>query len=489
MACFSGAVLSSLSVPALAQTAAQNRAVEVSPASRQLRIALLMPSDDSPFLAAARIVANGFTAANRNSVRPAEVLLVECSAQTNVDAAIDAAVMSGADVVVGPIERDAVEALAAKSSLPIPVLALNTVDVTGSCPENLAMMSIGTEREAEWIAKLAVEALPASTAAGGLPRTAIVCGSAAWETRIRDAYARVLTAAGLSFDVIAFDPETLDDLQTQFEPKLSGSDSAKLNAELRQRLAKAGSDRERKAITRSVHSARRTLIANEEPPYHAALFALSPQEAALVRNRLPFGTRVWATSATSPGDPATSSTSTTLAYDLEGLVFSESPAVVRLDAATFESRFGSAMPYSLSAKRLFALGADAREIAAQWSQRRTIIQFFGETGQLEFNRLNGPVVERTPLAVMIREGRLFEADREAAVKNLEPSETAEAHSGDDGETPREIETVDLPEVKETVGDTRRVGVRSIIIDDRGPGPAPTPMLRTKPAEAAKTPTL
>ena len=128
-----------------------------------------MPPDDSPFHAAARIVANGLAASNAHidgpQDRSAEIFLVESSSQTaSLDAALDAALVSGADIVVGPIERSAVEMLARKKTLPLPVLALNVPDNTdlSAVPQNLGLISISTEYEAEWIAQAAVAALPHS---------------------------------------------------------------------------------------------------------------------------------------------------------------------------------------------------------------------------------------------------------------------------------------------------------------------------------------
>lgn len=108
---------------------------------------MLMPPDDSPFLAAARIVANGLAASNAHIDSPqdrsAEIFLVESSSQTaSLDAALDAALVSGADIVVGPIERSAVEMLARKKTLPLPVLALNVPDNTdlSAVPQNLGLI-------------------------------------------------------------------------------------------------------------------------------------------------------------------------------------------------------------------------------------------------------------------------------------------------------------------------------------------------------------
>ena len=128
---------------------------------------MLMPPDDSPFLAAARIVANGLAASNAHidspQLVPLRFFLVESSSQTaSLDAVLDAALVSGADIVVGPIERSAVEMLARKKTLPLPVLALNVPDNTdlSAVPQNLGLISISTEYEAEWIAQAAVAALP-----------------------------------------------------------------------------------------------------------------------------------------------------------------------------------------------------------------------------------------------------------------------------------------------------------------------------------------
>lgn len=145
IACFSGVVVGSLSAPSIVHAVetlgtAAGEAPSISAASpvsslRPLRIAMLMPPDDSPFLAAARIVANGLAASNAHidgpQDRSAEIFLVESSSQTaSLDAALDAALVSGADIVVGPIERSAVEMLARKKTLPLPVLALNVPDNT-----------------------------------------------------------------------------------------------------------------------------------------------------------------------------------------------------------------------------------------------------------------------------------------------------------------------------------------------------------------------
>ena len=251
IACFSGVVVGSLSAPSIVHAVetlgtAAGEAPSISAASpvsslRPLRIAMLMPPDDSPFLAAARIVANGLAASNAHidgpQDRSAEIFLVESSSQTaSLDAALDAALVSGADIVVGPIERSAVEMLARKKTLPLPVLALNVPDNTdlSAVPQNLGLISISTEYEAEWIAQAAVAALPHSINNLSRPKIAVIAGSAAWQMRARDAFENVLAHAQIDYEVISFSPEILDDLQTKFEPTLSPEEAAQFDQELRE---------------------------------------------------------------------------------------------------------------------------------------------------------------------------------------------------------------------------------------------------------------
>lgn len=434
-----------------------------------------MPPEDSPVHAAARIVGNGLLAANQTSARPANILVIETQQSTSIEEQLQAAALAGADAVIGPIEREAVARIVELPSLPLPVVALNAAEsTTGRYPPKLVMLSISTEAEAEWIAKLAVRALPAQTERGTLPKAAIIVGSAPWEARIAEAYARTLARAGIEYEIQQLDPEKLSELQAHFEPLLSEEDEHALNLLAREELAKAQSESDRKRISRAVANMRRTKMATAEPPYQAALFALSAQEASLVRNRLPLRMRVWSTSATNPGDPATSSTATTLAYDLEKLVFSECPLLVRYDAQSFEARFETAMPYSLSAKRLFALGADAREIAGQWSQLRPQIQYHGETGSLELNRLKSPLIIREPQSVIVRSGRLVEVAQEVVAQtelpNIEP--------------PPDPASMTFAPVKEVEHNVRRESVKGIVIPDPGAGPQPTPMLPPQPQTKA-----
>jgi hypothetical protein len=68
------------------------------------------------------------------------------------------------------------------------------------------------------------------------------------------------------------------------------------------------------------------------------------------------------------------------------------------------------MPYSVPARELFALGADAYSVAEQFAHGRESYSLDGETGHLEVNRAETALVSRTPAFYVIRDGQIYLAD-------------------------------------------------------------------------------
>lgn len=378
--------------------------VSTSKPGRPISIAYLMPSDESPVLSAAKIVGNGLIAACRTSETPAEIMLIESSASTSILNQIEAALFAGADVVVGPLEKNRVDELAATKELPLPVVALNIAsDRLKDAPSRLIMLSVSTEIEAEYIAALAIKALPETTESGEAPKVIVLKTAQDWEDRISAAYEKVLTAAGIQYEVFNVTMDNLQDLQDKLRPTLSESD---LQMFL-QMKTDAGDDE--KAL-KAVETAMRAKAAVSEPPCQAALLALDARTAGLVRNRLPLRTRVWATSTTNPGDTKGSSSASALAYDLNNVAFTECPLILRYDADGFEARFATAMPYSLPAKRLFALGADVLNVAEEWARGHSAFTLEGETGKLLLHRESSALVERVPAMAVILNGDIINTE-------------------------------------------------------------------------------
>lgn len=371
-------------------------------ASRPLNIAMLMPSDESPFLSAAKIVGNGLIAANRANNYGANLMLIEAPENVNIHELIDTAVFAGADVVVGPLQKDRVEHLSESEQLPIPIVTLNYSHLAAQNPaDNLIMLSVATDLEAEYIAKLAIQALPQPTSLDNPSKILVLTTDKPWEQRLSEAYIRVLQQSNIPYEVFTITLDNLQELQDKCRPELSLEERLKFR---HMEIVASGDVKALKAIRNEA----KTKIATAEPPYQAALLALDARTAGLVRNRLPLRTRVWATSTTNPGDPSTSSSSSALAYDLNQVVFAECPLILRYDTQTFENKYGIAMPYSMPARRLFSLGLDAYQIAINWAKNTKSFQLKGETGDLTIDRSHSALIDRRPSTYVIHNGTLVD---------------------------------------------------------------------------------
>lgn len=407
--------------------------VQVSTSSRPLTIAVLMPSDDSPLLEAAQKITNGLIAASKTSAKPSDILVLGSQNDVPASEQIDAAIMNGADVVVGPIQREKVQEIAEMDYLPIPVVALNSPSAETKIPENMVMLTVSTEAEAAYLVELATRGRepipplstpnpnakvePQAQSSEAEPQedlhdgTVILKSSSSWSERTTNVIAAALEKKGITPKIILVDQNNLDEVQRHLAPKLSHEETEYFRRLREEAKTDGGGPNELKQKLRLINEKEKLRTATSEPPYATVFLALAPNLASLVRSRIPMKSKVWATSVTNPGDPATSSSSATLAYDLSNIVFVDSPIIAKYDASTFEARFATAMPYAPSSKRLFALGVDAYEVAQQWATKRTNIQFFGETGEVQLNTKINPEAMRIPQTMVIQNGRLVSADQ------------------------------------------------------------------------------
>lgn len=375
--------------------------------NRPLTIGLLFPPDDSPLMSPAQIVRNGLVAGAKLSKTPVNVLVIEGGAGVSLDDQIQAGVMAGADVLVGPLQRDRVEELASKTSLPIPIVALNSSENITTAPSQLLMLSLSVDNEARFIAALAIKALAPADNQAAPQKIAVIKTDNAWDTHLSKAFEESLDAAGVPYEEISVD---LNDLRNQSKLFSTELDPA-VERDFLNRIAVLKKQEPSAAVKKQLRSLQNELAvqrATATPEYQSALLAMDAQAAALIRNRLPFKTRVWATSSTNPGDPADSSIASSYAYDLNGLVFSECPMIARYDARHFEARFQTSMPYTPAAQRLFALGLDALSVAQQWAHKQPHFVINGQTGVLTIDRDRSSEIRREPATVLIRSGALLE---------------------------------------------------------------------------------
>ncbi len=119
-------------------------------------IALLLPTRSKVFARHATALRDGFMAARsqNQTVLPVREYPVSGAVDETLKNYRDA-IAAGAKVVVGPLTRDGVTALAFGEPVPVPTLALNIPDQTGRAPGNLYMLSLQVEGEARQAAQLA----------------------------------------------------------------------------------------------------------------------------------------------------------------------------------------------------------------------------------------------------------------------------------------------------------------------------------------------
>ena len=119
-------------------------------------IALLLPLRSATFGPPAESVKNGFLAAAQvqgNDPLPLRVYAVGDD-PAQIVASYATALAGGARLVVGPLTRDGVTAIAS-NPVPVPTLALNVPNPGTTVPANLYMLSLGAEAEARQVAQLA----------------------------------------------------------------------------------------------------------------------------------------------------------------------------------------------------------------------------------------------------------------------------------------------------------------------------------------------
>jgi len=132
-------------------------AVPIPGSGQTPHIALLLPVNSKIFGQHAGALRDGFRVAAKvqgQSVLPVREYAVS-EEVSNVLEGYRTAVAAGAQVVVGPLTRDAVTALAFGEPVPVPTLALNMPENAGRSPGNLYMLSLQVETEAHQVAQLA----------------------------------------------------------------------------------------------------------------------------------------------------------------------------------------------------------------------------------------------------------------------------------------------------------------------------------------------
>ncbi len=287
-------------------------------------IALLLPLNSKTFGRHAAALRDGFQAAAKTQGRmllPVREYAVSEDV-ANVLEGYRTAAAAGAQVIVGPLTRDAVTALALGEPVPVPTLALNVPDDVGRIPGHLYLLSLQIETEARQAARNAYR--------DGRRKAITISGSGPVQRRMQAAFAGEFFRLGGIVDADAAyapDPERL------------------------------------KSIARSSTA-------------DMYFLALGYAEARIARPYLG-ATPVYATSSVHAGDQGPLA-----GFDLAGVNFVDMPWLLEPNHAAVMIYPRPRLGGSIDLERLYALGVDAWRVAQLLLTGARDIRLDGVTGQL-----------------------------------------------------------------------------------------------------------
>jgi outer membrane PBP1 activator LpoA protein len=329
-----------------AQAAPASEDAATKPPAPAPAITLLLPLESPDFRAAAEAVRQGFTAAAlASAATPTVAVRTTDASPERVVAEYVAAVEGGTRVVVGPMTRSGVAALAASGRVSVPTLALNQAEGGAPVPPGLYLFGLAIEGEARQVARLA--------ARGGPRSAAVVSTATALAHRSRDAFVdEWLVLGGKVTDVLEMQPAS--------DPRL-----------LRQALARNAPE--------------------------LVFLAAEGDAARALRLQIGAALPTFATSQinTAPADRLRS-------FDLAGVRFTDMPWIVQPEHPALA---GLPRPAALEgdAARFYALGLDACRVAIALLEGQRAFEIDGATGRISVAASG--TVERRPLAATFRDGR------------------------------------------------------------------------------------
>ncbi len=277
------------------------------------------------------------------------------------------AVADGADFIIGPLGKDAVNQLAARESLPVPVLALNYGEINKAPSRNLFQLGLSPEQEAREVAERAW--------LDDHSRAAVITPSTPWGDRVAKAFnERWLKLGGHVVEVQHYDPKTND-----------------YSLPIRRLLNVDESQERRKSVHRIIGK-RVEFIPRRRQDIDFIFMAAFSRQARVIRPQLRFHhapkVPVYATSHAFSG-----SVDAQMDRDMDGVIFADMPWTLAPDETGQRLKTDIARVWPGAAKRytrLHALGVDAYRVIDQLNtlRRNRAGHFAGETGELSLDMAN-----------------------------------------------------------------------------------------------------
>lgn len=341
--------------------------------NRPSRLALLLPLQQP----AGNAVTQGFMSAYYHALGQGqdvpEVRLYDTSDTGSISAQYRQAVEDGADLVIGPLDKEAVRSLQSRGSLPVPTLALNYTDNNLISPEGLYQFGLAPEDDIRQLTRTAWHnshrLAAALTPAGGDYQ------------RIRELFGEQWQSLG--GEVIT-------------SSTFTGSDS--YSTVLRRLLAIEDSQTRADRVTALLPREEVSFIPRRRQDIDYLFLLASPEQGRQIAPTLDFfyagDVPIYAMPAIHDGgaDPGRN-------RDLNGILFTELPWLLETDGPLKEQLAATWSTGSGAVQRLRALGIDSYRLYARLGQLvnypETRMQ--GATGTLAL-RSNGAIERIVPVA-------------------------------------------------------------------------------------------
>lgn len=332
-------------------------------------VALLLPASGK-FAAAAASIREGFLTASFNAGSPITLRLYDT--QGNPETALSAAqtaIAEGADLIVGPLQREAVAAFAAQPSWQVPVLALNYPDNPGAATQGLYRLGLSPLDEAHQVAEQATN--------DQYQRAVALVPDNAWGHRVAQAFESSLRQRGGELMSIGYFDEQATDYAAPIKKALNLDES-----------------RQRHRVLSDVLGEKLRFEPRRRNDIDFIFLAARPKQARLIRPQIKFFRAdrlpVYSLSKVYDGgaEPAKN-------RDLDGIRFCDIPWLLSDDPELVAERKASEKLWpnrAIRFPRLVALGRDAFLVAPFLENGQLQSGFYlpAATGKL-FLRSNGDI--------------------------------------------------------------------------------------------------
>lgn len=327
-------------------------------ANQPKHIAVLLPSTGK-FKNAGDAIKSGILAAyyrhKSQDPTPLEIHFYN-SQEGDINATYDAAIELGAEIIIGPLEKDKIIALSGRLNLPVPTLALNAIDNPFGYVSNLYQFGLGVEDEAQLAAERAWR--------DGHRRILVLAPNTLWGDRCASAFAQQWRELGGEFAQDYRFTGTVD-YSNVIQTALQVDQSKERAKRLRRLVGKLEFEPRRRGDIDAIFLAAQAPQARQIKPTLAFHYA----------SKLP----VYATRHVYDGTQ-----NSKLNKDMNGILFSTMPWFFNPDAGEKGALLNTAKA-STTQQPLYALGVDSFYLYPRLQQLQAVegARFYGQTGALQ----------------------------------------------------------------------------------------------------------